>query len=814
MSARLRVGAPLLAALLAAALAPPPAPAAEGNKLVRVTLKDGTVLQGVARRQGQYEVDPDAKSVIFMPSGFFFIDDEPRRIYFSPNQMSQLDEIKPPDGGEMRFAPKRTTYGTSGIPPVFDCDLAPSEGWDDNGKRELKYRGAPRRVTIKQRIDVITPYYVCAKDTSEYAWPACYLTSEIGPAVVAKVWENDAEYGINDKTPPAQVIQKRYDFQTFCLQAGWFDEAEEQLDRVLRDAPDEAANVAKYRAVVRQWRCRENYNNIKTIYNAGQYKAVRDRLAAFPLKDAAPETAADVQAFKAGFDEADKKLDDAKRFLKFLPQDPGARNAVLADAAAAIAADATVGDMDRLDLFVSQAKQAEKQRAAAAACPKAERPKVLSPDELLALAVTGWMMGKGAEEPTPAAAERLWYGRTFVMKYLRADRAGRAKLLEEFIAKGKDAPSLDDLLRVIPKLPPLDPDQNPAVGKTVKVSLGDGRRGAPSYQLRLPEEYRHSGSYPVLIVLHDAGQKPDDMLERWAKAAGDNGYILAAPEWDTGNGVYSYTDDEHAVVLKTLADLRRKYAVDSDRVFLFGLGQGGAAAFDIGLSHPDQFAGVLPMSAAPAKFAERYWKNGQYLPFYVVDGDRTGDLNKALRALFTDWVDHSYPMLWVQYKCRGMEWFGGEPPLMFDWMRTKKRAFPLQQLGAAGGAGANLDQFTTQRATDDRFYWITADAIRPACLNSAGNFKKSIAPATLAAKIDPTENKMLVFTEGIDQLTIWLDRNGSMIDFDKPLKIHLNTKGVVFNEKVAPSLSLMLDDLAERGDRQRLFLSKVELKVK
>ena len=47
------------------------------------------------------------------------------------------------------------------------------------------------------------------------------------------------------------------------------------------------------------------------------------------------------------------------------------------------------------------------------------------------------------------------------------------------------------------------------------------------------------------------------------------------------------------MVIDTLRDLRRRFQVDSDRVFLFGWEQGADAALDIGMSHPDQFAGVL-----------------------------------------------------------------------------------------------------------------------------------------------------------------------------------------------------------------------------
>src|SRR5262249_28053358 len=152
-------------------------------------------------------------------------------------------------------------------------------------------------------------------------------------------------------------------------------------------------------------------------------------------------------------------------------------------------------------------------------------------------------------------------------------------------------------------------------------------------------EYHHGRSYPVLILLHNSNEKAYDMLQRWSGPAAENGYILAAPLWlQKGlNMGYGFSEREHNTVLLALRDLRRRYSIDSDRVFLFGLGQGAMMAWDVGLSHPDLFAGVLPMSGSPEMFAERYWRNGQYVPFYVVSGDRSGDLGKRIYNVFQSW---------------------------------------------------------------------------------------------------------------------------------------------------------------------------------
>src|SRR5262249_53322092 len=150
--------------------------------------------------------------------------------------------------------------------------------------------------------------------------------------------------------------------------------------------------------------------------------------------------------------------------------------------------------------------------------------------------------------------------------------------------------------------------------------------------------------------------------------------------------------------------------VDEDRVFLFGLGEGGAMAFDVGLGHPDLFAGVLPMGAGPQYHSEICWRNGQYLPFYIMHGMR-GPRGKDIRQQFEKWVSRNFPMVWVDYKGRGVEWFAGEVPSMFDWMRSKKRVFRMDQLGTDGGGGTFGNEFCTMRTCDNRFYWLSADDI-------------------------------------------------------------------------------------------------------
>jgi pimeloyl-ACP methyl ester carboxylesterase len=162
------------------------------------------------------------------------------------------------------------------------------------------------------------------------------------------------------------------------------------------------------------------------------------------------------------------------------------------------------------------------------------------------------------------------------------------------------------------------------------------------------------------------------MLLALAREAEKNGYILVAPIWtnqfDKG---WQFKGEEHDYVTGVLRDVIRHYTVDNDRVFLFGAADGANMAFDVGLSHPDLFAGVMMMSPTNPRYlgtGMQYWKNAQKLPFYIVTGQLAGKPNGDLRSTFNEWMPKGFPALHAIYKGRGTEWFPGETPVMFDWM--------------------------------------------------------------------------------------------------------------------------------------------------
>jgi hypothetical protein len=142
--------------------------------------------------------------------------------------------------------------------------------------------------------------------------------------------------------------------------------------------------------------------------------------------------------------------------------------------------------------------------------------------------------------------------------------------------------------------------------------------------------------------------------------------------------------------------------------------------------------------------------------------------------------------------------------------------FPVRQLGTDGNGGQFGNEFTTLRPGDDSFYWLTVGEIDGRCQGRVDTWYKNYSSATLTGRIDPESNEVYISTVGVKRLTLWLGRapkGPSMIDFERPLTVGVNRKIRWPNRKVGPSLATLLEDLFQRGDRQRLFLAKMDFGI-
>lgn len=812
--------------LLAAA---PAAPAAIKDQAGLIFLKDGHVIKGYVLQPSESFVDPVTLESYTVHKGIFLVDDMCRRFFFSHAYVEKADYRPFDTGKEYAWTRRLSFVDAKSLPPIRE--VLEAGDWNDQWERTYRFRSPVREVRLTQHLSKLTPHYArvdansfdpVTKTNNPYRWDSFYRTRELGPDTVRLLLSMHDTLKDKAGQTADERADRRLQVFNFLVSAGWTEEAEKELARIKRDFPGAKDKVETAAAGIKKLVALDRWDEIKVAHAAGRHESAKKLLAAFPADSADEQTLTEVRALKNRYDDADAAVKRAKELLGELPKRLVAADEqkVFTEAAAAIAAELTCdhffkkadNDESRLARFLSQAEQAER-------LAKQDKPHA-GPGELLSLAVTGWLLGGASAETKPEAARRVWRGRQFAREYQKtADPGARAALLKDY--EGKSGLGVAEMAQLIAALPPPDPPEKVVTSavemKAPAVGVGKGT----TYTLQLPPEYHPGRPYPVLIALYHGGEAGKDMVKRWGDFAAKYGYVLACPDWDLGvSGVYSYTADEHAAVLDTLRDLRQHFRVDSDRVFLTGFGEGGNMAWDVGLAHPDLFAGVVPVCGQPRYHALRYWANALDLPFYVVWGeqmggptaDKKGSANLVNFNMFKEnWIPGGYPYYFpavgVQYKGRGLEWFPAEVPDVFDWMAHKRRRHPADHVGVIGLAKPDDCEYRTMRAGDNRFYWLSVAGISDKRLNE-GRWDPKVKPALVAGRI-ASGNSIAVEAVGVGQVSVWLARG--MIDFDKPVTVRVNNDIKWNNAAVKPKLATLLEDFWERGDRQRLYVARIDL---
>ena len=228
--------------------------------------------------------------------------------------------------------------------------------------------------------------------------------------------------------------------------------------------------------------------------------------------------------------------------------------------------------------------------------------------------------------------------------------------------------------------------------------------------MQRPPQYDPHVRYPTIVTL--SGENVD---RRNARSTGGPasptsnsnrlghatrlGYIVVAIDWlKDGQTRYEYSAREHAAVLGSLRDACRRFSIDTDRVFLTGHSIGGDAAWDIGLAHPDLWAGVIPIVAESEKYCRFYLDNAKSLPFYVLGGELDGDKTVKNARDLDRYLQRRFDVTVVEYQGRGHEDFYEDIRNLFDWMghRDSRNFFPKE--------------FTvsTMRSWDNFFWWLEA----------------------------------------------------------------------------------------------------------
>jgi predicted peptidase len=121
-----------------------------------------------------------------------------------------------------------------------------------------------------------------------------------------------------------------------------------------------------------------------------------------------------------------------------------------------------------------------------------------------------------------------------------------------------------------------------------------------NYLLYLPEGYDPKQRWPLVLFLHGAGERGNDLdqvknhgLPKLIEEGQEFPFIVVAPQCPKSE---SWNGKAQIAALSALLDeIERNYTVDPDRIYITGLSMGGYGTWALATAHPQRFAAIAPI---------------------------------------------------------------------------------------------------------------------------------------------------------------------------------------------------------------------------
>lgn len=218
-----------------------------------------------------------------------------------------------------------------------------------------------------------------------------------------------------------------------------------------------------------------------------------------------------------------------------------------------------------------------------------------------------------------------------------------------------------------PSVAPPSPLKASELDRTVKVHL--------KYLLYLPKNYDQQPAWPLVLFLHGAGERGDD-LERVKKhgpaklieAGKQFPFVMVAPQCPSNRWW------EPLELASLLDEVVEKYKIDQDRIYVTGLSMGGFGTWALAAYQPKRLAAIVPICGGGEPLKARLFP---HLPVWVFHGakdrvvspERSEQMVEALKKLGANVKFTVYPEAqhdsWTETYAN---------PELYEWLLQQRRA--------------------------------------------------------------------------------------------------------------------------------------------
>jgi|GEM_PF-174045 len=320
------------------------------------------------------------------------------------------------------------------------------------------------------------------------------------------------------------------------------------------------------------------------------------------------------------------------------------------------------------------------------------------------------------------------------------------------------------------------------------------------YALYIPENFDETRAYPLVVFLHGAMSNHRLGLMRAFGQGNIQGkefvnpnrvtvttdleatrsypklksvdYIVVAPY---ARGTAGYQGIPEADVYQMLDDVKSRFNIDEDRIYLTGLSMGGGGTIYLSMTRPDIWAAIAPTCAGlPGENAEQV-SNLSNLPVHIFVGSLDGPESK--RELRDQLIAAGSPVVkYTEYPGIGhnsWEW-SYKDGFIFDWFsQFERNLYP------------NEVKFTSALYKYNKAYWVTFDKLIPG------------ESASIDAKFE-VENEIEVTTKNLDAFSLHINEHPQ---FNASEKVAVNIDGQTLSVNSPGTLSFTKTEDGWKNER-------------
>lgn len=338
-----------------------------------------------------------------------------------------------------------------------------------------------------------------------------------------------------------------------------------------------------------------------------------------------------------------------------------------------------------------------------------------------------------------------------------------------------------------------------------KVATGlveESRKGSDGlrqqYAFLVPEDYDPQKSYRVCFYLHGGVSRP----EAWKKGEGwwrrfdrfeGLEQISVFPSSWRASLWWQSSQVENLIAI--LDRLKRDYNVDENRVYLFGVSDGGTAVYYHAAMAPTPWAAFFALIGHPGVLkdpatgveGEVFLSNVANKPLFVVNGEsdrlypvhRVAPYIEELRRMGAEVAFLAQP------GGHNTRWWNGERDRIEAFMQEHRRVpFP--------------DRLSWQAERTDAFarvHWLVIEELSPSASSGRIDLRRS-------------GNHVAVTARGIRRYRLLL--SPEQFDFTQPIEVVTNGR-TAFSAKVDKSSETLMRWAARDFDRTMLFAAELEI---